>query len=773
MLFKSIFSQTCFLLALFFLFSCQPNPEKVETELSARQRRQLERTNDEVMEAKIDSLLNEMTLLEKVGQMTQLNNNVYAQDFKASASESAPPEIQVSIDTNKLIPLIKDYHIGAFLNGIGVSPETWYAYGKQLQELNFKYSRIKIPLIYGMDHVHGANYLDYSTVFPHNINLGATFNDQLSADEARILARETADLGHHWIFAPIMGIGRNPLWPRFYETYGEDPYLCGRMGAAFTRELEKESEDIAPYRQAACVKHYIGYSDPRNGWDRRPAWIPDQHLYEFYVPSFKACIDAGVKTLMVNGGEINGIPVHASHKLLTKLLRDELKFTGVVVTDWEDVRRLYRTHKVVENMEEAVLLAIHAGIDISMTPYTTDFPVVLAKLVQDGKVSMERIDLSVSRILRLKYQLGLFENPFPRNDRFERIASDEHLEKAEQAARESIVLIKNESILPLEKAGKRYVMAGLNADSRMGLSGGWSLRWVAKSDDIFSKKISTFYQSLKTALPESELSLANADNIKSQGANADAIILAVGELPYAEGTGNVSDLGLPDEQLALIRDAQSTGKPVILVMIAGRPRVITKVLDDCQAFIWAGLPGYEGGKALASILIGDVNPSGKMPFSYPAYATHMEPYNYKNMARFDMPNRQDTIDVIASFGEGLSYTKYEYSGLKLSSKEIDEKGEIVAKVQVKNTGDRDGMESVLWFVRDEVGSVTRPVRALKFYEKKLIKAGESQEFEFIIRPKQDLGFPDEEGNLLLEKGAFTLMVGDQKARFDLKLPSEE
>ncbi|MEO1653937.1 MAG: glycoside hydrolase family 3 protein, partial [Bacteroidota bacterium] len=536
MVYKSIFLQISFLFGLTFLFSCQSSQGDGQIEISIRQRRQLERTNDEVLEAKVDSLLNEMTLAEKVGQMTQLNNNVYAQEFKASASESAPPEIQVSIDTNKLIPLIRDYHIGSFLNGIGVSPEIWYEYGKELQELNFRYSRVDIPLIYGMDHVHGANYLDWSTVFPHNINLGATFNDQMSTDEARILARESADLGHHWIFAPIMGIGRNPLWPRFYETYGEDPYLCGRMGVAFTKELEKASEDIAPYRQAACVKHYIGYSDPRNGWDRRPAWIPDQHLYEFYVPSFKAVIDAGVKTVMVNGGEINGIPVHASHKLLTKLLRDELKFTGVVVTDWEDVRRLYRTHKVVENMEEAVLLAIHSGIDISMTPYTTDFPKVLAKLVQDGKISMERIDLSVARILRLKYQLGLFDHPFPRNDRFERIASKEHLMKARQAARESIVLLKNEDeMLPLEKRGKRYVMAGLNADSRMGLAGGWTLRWVANSDDIFSEKINTFYQALKAVLPASEVILANADNIKTQGGKADAIILAVGESPYAEG----------------------------------------------------------------------------------------------------------------------------------------------------------------------------------------------------------------------------------------------
>jgi len=763
---KSLFlSYYTTVFALSLLTACSFSHDE-QSLITDKRRMALERTNNTAMEEKIEELLAEMTLEEKVGQMMQINNNMFSKEVAKATNPSAPPETLLEIDTTKLIYYLDSFHVGSFLNGIAVPAENWFNYSKQIQEITLRHNRLGIPTIYGVDHMHGANYLEDATIFPHSFNIGATFDTQFAADEAYVIGLETADLGHHWIFAPVLDIGRNPYWPRYYETFSEDPHLAASMGGTYVKMLQNHPQ-TAPFKQAASAKHYLGYSDPDNGWDRSPATIDDQQLQEFHIPSFKAAVDAGVKTIMINGGEVNGIPVHASYELLTKVLRDQLGFKGVAVTDWEDIIRLHKTHKVAKDMKEATFKAIMAGVDMSMTPYETDFYGALIELVKEKVISMDRINLSVSRILRLKMELGLFENPHPQNTRFERIGRKESKEKAQKAAEESLVLVKNDGILPLNDP-KKIVLAGLNANSKKGLAGGWTLRWIPTDESIFPEDMHTVYTALQEVYPNAQVKLSSTNNLKANAVGADAIIIAAGEEPYAETPGNISDLTLDQDQLALIEQAQATGKPVILLMIAGRPRVISEVLDETDAFIWCGLPGFEGGIAIANVIIGQVNPSGKMSFSYPKEAGHWFPYNHKNMDLFFDFEKSVAMTTIASFGYGLSYTNYTYSDLSLSANSLDDEGSITATVTVTNSGEVAGREAVLWYISDEVGTFTRPVKALKHFEKQALAPGESKTFTFKIDAQQHLSYPDKKGKPILEPGDFTLSVGGMSAGFVLE-----
>ncbi|WNJ21608.1 glycoside hydrolase family 3 N-terminal domain-containing protein [Pontibacter sp. G13] len=737
-------------------------PDEAATRMT--ELRQREAAAHPEIEARVQSLLEQMTLPEKVGQMTQITHSAVLEEV--ILNEDGSPGDDFSLDPNKVETLVRDYHIGSFLNGIAVSAEEWYAYSQTVQETNLRTHRLQIPIIYGIDHMHGTNYVDNATIFPHRLNLAATFDPAHSAAEARVIGRESADLGHPWIFAPVLDIGRNPHFPRFYETYGEDPILCSRMGAAFVEALQ-DHDDIAPYKQAACAKHFIGYSDPRSGWDRGPAEISDQTLYEFFVPPFRAAVDAGVKTFMINGGEINGIPVHASYRLLTGLLREELGFEGVAVTDWEDVIRLHTVHRVAETPKEAVYIAIMAGVDMSMTPFTTEFCDLLVELVEEGRIPMERIDLSVARILRLKFDLGLFDHPYPRNDRFDRIKAPEHVAASLQAARESLVLMTNDGTLPLT-SGKRVLLGGPQADSKQVLAGGWTLRWIPdREEQLYPEDMHTLYTAMQESLGEDQVILASGDDWAGAAADVDAIVMAVGELPYSEGSGNIYDMTLERAQLDAVRAAIDTGKPVVLVVIAGRPRLISAVYGDCAAVVWAGLPGFEGGQAIAELLSGAINPSGKLPFSYPAHSGHWHPYNHKLM---DLGHYQGLVaneTHLATFGHGLSYTNFAYADLELSADRLTVGGSLTATVRVSNTGDRAGYETVLWFLQDEIGSVTRPVRELREWARVWLEPGESREVSFEIRPADHLAFWDAEGQQRLETGDFRLWVGDQEARFRL------
>lgn len=756
---------TLFLVVLTAIGCSSSQNSSKDHSVSAADLRKAERTSNTEIENKIDALLKQMTLEEKIGQMTQINNSkiVTSADWGAGADL----KIEIALDTAKLGNMLRKYHVGSFLNGIAVPAETWYTFYKEIQEYNMKVSRLKIPIIYGIDHMHGPNYLEGATIFPHAINTAATYNNQFPADMAHVTAIETADLGHQWLFAPVFDLARTPLWGRFYETLGESPYVSATMGSIFVKTVQ-ENKDIAPYKIAATAKHFFAYSDPKYGWDRGPVDLSEQTLYEFHLPPFKAAVDAGIKTVMINSGEINGEPVHASYWILTEILRQQLKFKGVAVTDWEDIIRLYRNHNVAENEKEATYKAITAGIDVAMTPYTTTFCDLLRELVEEGRIPEERIDLSVSRILRLKLELGLFENPYPRNDRFDRVGSKENKAKALNAARESLVLMKNDGVLPLNPATTRNVLVtGPTGNLKQPLAGGWTLRWIPAQEDIYPEDMLTVYTALQKEF-KSVSWAASVNEMKSKAAQADAIVVAVGEMPYSEGFGSITDLNLPEDQVELVKAAQATGRPVIMVIIAGRPRIITQIYPGCKAVIFAGLPGFEGAQAIAEVISGTVNPSGKLSFNYPHSVNRLLPHNHK-ISEIQLAHEIDNPISLLQFGEGLSYTTFEYSNLQLSDSLLtDESGTITATVTIRNTGARSGKEAVLWFIHDEVASISRPVKDLKYYEKISLEPGETKTVQFSIAPLRDLTFPDKKGNPILENGYFNLMVGPLNARFKLQ-----
>jgi beta-glucosidase len=724
---------------------------------------------------RVAALLKQMTLEEKIGQMTQITN---------AAINHTGEQKDVSLDSAKLVPFIREYGVGSFLNGEAVPPQQWLTYLTALQRIALRESRLHIPIIYGIDHMHGASYVSGAAIFPHNINLGATFNPEFARQEARATVMESADLGHLWVFAPVLDLGLNVYWPRFYETYGEDPLVAAELGAAYVTELQS-NKDILPYKVAGCGKHFLGYSDPRNGWDRTNALIPEQRIQEFFRPSFQAAIDAGLKSVMVNSGEINGEPVHSSKAILTDLLRTQMGFKGVAVTDWQDILRLVTVQKTEPNEKEATFRCLDAGIDMAMTPYNTNFCRIVKELVQEGHLTQARIDLSAGRVLQMKDELGLFDNPLPRADRLSRVGAPEHKQHALDAARESIVLLKNEkNTLPLAPGVKRILVVGPSADSRANLAGGWTLAWQGRAEAQYPQDALSLLTALKREYPQAVVETVPYQNaagkpqlagVLAAARRADAVVLALGERPYAEGLGNINDLTLPDDQQQLVRTAQSSGKPTIMVMIGGRPNIIRPVAEGSPAIIWAGLPGFGGGQALAEIISGRTNPSGKLPFTYPQAAGHTANYHHDNNENslelsdfgvgFEQRGNKAKATMLTEYGTGLSYTTFRYSNIQLSDSVLSGSGSVRATVRVTNTGSRPGKEAVLWFLTDEVGRITRPVRLLKHFEKQDFKAGESRELTFTIQPGKDLSYPAASGQRLLEDGFFTLRVGDQVARF--------
>ncbi|MEM7107287.1 MAG: glycoside hydrolase family 3 N-terminal domain-containing protein [Bacteroidota bacterium] len=697
---------------------------------------------------RIDSLLSVMTLEEKVGQMIQLNITMINQS-------GVPTDHRLNED--KLRDLIRTYNVGSFLNGAATAPEKWFRYSHRLQEIALEESRLGIPIIYGIDHVHGAGFVEGATVFPQPINLAATFNPSFAADMAKVTVMESADLGHHWIFAPVLDLGINPLWPRLWETFGEDPLVASEMGHAYTEALQDPNHST-PFQVAACAKHFIGYSDPRSGWDRTPSHIPDQYLHEFLRPSFQRAIDAGVHTVMINSGEINGVPVHASPRILKGLLRSQMRFEGVVITDWKDIQKLVENHRIAENEKEATFLAIQAGIDISMAASSTSFCVYLRELVAEGRISETRIDESVKRILNLKQKLGLFEHPYPSKDRLRQIGAEANRLLAKKAAKESIVLLKNDSIgsaplLPLDRSA-RLLLTGMSAHSKRNLAGGWTIQWQGAKEERYPEDMYT----IKTALDqdfESVRYVPDPQELKRLSKRADVILIATGEEPYTEFEGNINDLSLAQEEIELIETAVATQVPVVLLLVEGRPRALNGLEKKLAGIIWAGLPGFEGAEAIASVVSGQVNPSGKLPLSYPAFSAHHTAYHHKPT---------ETGTWMYPFGHGLSYTTFEYSKLSLSDTVFSES--IQAKVQLENVGGTAGKETVLWFLKDEVGRITRPVKILKHFEKVHLNPGERKEVFFDLE-MADLMYPNEKGVPVAEPGYFVLQVGDHQKRFRL------
>jgi len=717
------------------------------------------------VDVRTQDLLKRMTLEEKIGQMTQISTpeiNIF------SNSKDKAEKFQPFLDPDKARKMIREFKIGSFLAAFAVKPEQWFKFYDELQRVAISESRLGIPIIYGNDNVHGANYISDATIFPQPVNLANTFNTEFARQMGRITALESSDLGQTWNFAPILDIGRNPYWPRQYETFGESTYLCGKMGAAYIKALQEEPA-IAPYKLAATAKHFLGYSDPKTGWDRVPSIIPDQELREVFLPPFREAIKAGVKTFMINSGEVNGVPVHASRYLLTDLLRNELGFKGVILTDWADIMQLIGQHHIAHDEREATKMSLLAGIDMSMTASTTTFCTVTKELVESGELPISIIDSSCARILRLKFDLGLFENPFPRKDRYNRIGSAENKAIALQAARESIVLLKNENqLLPLSSSTKKIVLAGPASNSKRNITGGWTIEWAGAPESRFPANMETIYSALKKELSATNIVLfdstlrnaAESQRFESESSSADLIICAVGEQPYAEGRGNIDDLKLDAAQLQLIEKAIATGKPVLVIMAAGRPRVLGELGKKLKGFIHYGLACEQGGTALAEIISGKTNPSGKLSITYPNSVGHLLPHNAK---------QHESYKNWYPFGAGLSYTEYEYKNLTISDSIINRNKNIQVKFTLRNKGNRDGKEAVLMFIKDEVRSITPPLKELKNFTKVDLKAGEEKEISFEIVPERDLSFPSASGDVLLEEGFFEVQLGKQRKRFFLRI----
>jgi len=730
------------------------------------------------VDERVEDLLERMTLAEKVGQMTQLNITMINRTGE---------QRDVNLNTEKAKDLLQNHHIGSFLNGEAVPPEQWLEYTEELQRIAVEETRLGIPVIYGIDHMHGASYVQGSTIFPHNINIGATFNPENAVQNGRITAIESAPLGHTWNFAPVLDLGQNPYWARQYETYGEDPYLAAQLGRAYVEGYQDDHENV-PYRLAATGKHFLGYSVPRSGWDRTPVDLSMQTIHEFHRPPFQNAIDAGMKTIMVNSAEINGIPVHASQKLLTDLLRDEMGFEGVIVTDWADIGKLVNYHKTARNYDEATFQAVKAGIDVSMTPQSLDFNESLIKLVNDGRISEERINQSVRRVLKLKFELGLFEHPYPSGKGLDNIGSATHKAKALQAARESMVLLKNnDKTLPLSKGIEQLLVVGPSANDKSNLAGGWTLAWQGANEERYPESMKTITEALRAKF--SNANIASMDSIGTPDSDirkqfnqaaqeADVIVVAAGETPYTEFVGNITNLKLPQNQLDLIQAVNQTGKPSVLVLVEGRPRVITDIVDQTDAILWAGLPGFEGADAIADVLSGDYNPSGKLPFSYPQFVGHSVPYNHKSSAVYyfdaEVANNIEQANkttALWNFGHGLSYSNFSYSNFAISDTTMNADQELTAEVTVTNVSDRAGTETVLWYITDEVGRITRPVKELIRFERLHLKPGESKVVALNINADADLSYPNADGEAVLEEGYFKLHVDDQNRRFYLQTAS--
>lgn len=716
------------------------------------------------VEEEVSRLVKEMTLEEKIGQMTQVT-------MQTVADQEGTTEQKTIISPEKLHTAIVDYHVGSLLNvwGIALTPQEWHKYINMIEDIATKETRLKIPVLYGIDAIHGATYTVGSTIFPQNIAMAATWNPDLVRESAAITAREIRACGIPWNFNPVLGLGRNPLWPRLFETFGEDTYAASVFGKAYVEGVEGPGKLNSFDHAAACMKHYAGYSVPLSGRDRTPAWIPRRMLRELFLPPFKAAVDAGVHTVMVNSTEVNGIPVHSSHFLLTEVLRDEMGFKGFVVSDWMDIINLHTREKVADSPKEAVRMAVMAGIDMSMVPYDFSFYDLLLELVKEGSVPMSRIDEAVSRILQVKFELGLFANPYPKKELIENIGTDESALISLEAAGEAITLLKNEKgLLPLKK-GSKILVTGPTAEGLRFLNSGWTYTWQGDKEELYPKEKQNILQAMET--------LNGADNIlyapgtyideeidieqaTAEAMQADVIVLCLGENPYCETPGNINDLALPEAQIRLAEALLETGKPIILVLAEGRPRLITQIAEKIPAIIMAYLPGNEGGVAIAKTIFGDINPSGKLPITYPKYHNQLMNYDYKT-SEIQGGNE---YDVLFPFAHGLSYTTFEYDDLEISKEEFDRDDTIEISVSVKNSGDVIGKEAVLLFIGDDYRSVTPPVKQLKGFKKIHLKAGEEKTVSFQIK-SEDLSFIGRDNKRQFEPGSFTVSIGDLKKTF--------
>ena len=782
---------------------------------------------DEKLEAKVEKTLSKMSLDEKIGQMLELNLDVMGkmtvenakvdrekvrsvlQQYGRSTKDiedllkmtdeqiierlgSFPVDIYKGetkrvwkLNENMLDTLISKWKVGSILNAPGTrapSVEQWQQWIGVIQEKSMKY--LGIPDIYGLDHNHGVTYTQGGTLFPQPINIGATFNTELAKTGAEITAYESRAGNCPWVYNPVVDLSRDPRWPRVWESFGEDAIVNARMVEAEIKGYQGDDPNhIDKYHVGTSTKHYFAYGAPWSGKDRTPAYLSPQMIREKYFEPFKAAALAGTLTMMVNSGSVNGVPVHASYEYLTKWLKEDLQWDGFLVTDWADINNLFSREHVAKDKKDAIRMAINAGIDMSMDPYSVEFCVLLKELVNEGKVPMSRIDDAVRRILRAKYRLGLFEKPTTGGKGYEKFGSQEHADKALQAAEESMVLLKNkDNILPLKTNSQqptaKILLTGPNANQMRCLHGGWSYTWQGSKAEDLSEKYNTIYEALCNKFGKENIILeqgvtynengAYYDELEPQidkavtaAAQADVIIAAIGENSYTETPGNLSDLWLSENQRNLVKELAKTGKPIVLVLNEGRPRLLSDIEPLAAAVVDIFIPGNYGGDALANLLAGDANFSGKMPYTYPREINSLNTYDYKVSEEVGTMagayNYDAKVSLMWPFGYGLSYATFEYSNLRVDKKNFTADDVLTVSVDVKNAGSRVGKEAVLLYTSDLVASIVPDNKRLRDFTKVELQPNETQTITFKL-PAKSMAFVGADGRWTLEEGDFLLKV---------------
>ena len=732
--------------------------------------------SDPKIEAQVEQTLKKLTLEEKIGQMMELVTDLFGANDKNGV---------FYIDEHKTDSILSRYKIGSILNAPNTCAPTakqWEKYIAQIQKISMK--RIGIPCVFGLDQNHGSTYTQGGTLFPQNINVAATFNREIARRSAEATAYETRAVSVPWTYSPTVDLGRDARWPRIWENFGEDCYLSSEMGKAMVYGFQGEDpNNIDQYHIATSMKHFMGYGVPWTGKDRTPAYISPADLREKHFAPFLAGLQAGALTVMVNSASVNGVPMHANKDILTGWLKEETGWDGVLITDWADINNLYTREMVAKDKKDALRIAINAGIDMIMEPYSCDACGYLVELVKEGKIPMSRIDDACRRVLRMKYRLDLFKNPTQKLKNYPKFGGEEFAKLALEGATESMVLLKNEgNILPLQH-GKKILLTGPNANQMRCLNGGWSYTWQGHRADEFAGKYNTIYEAFCNEYGKENVILNQGVTYNEKGKyweenepqiqeavvaakDADVIVACIGENSYTETPGNLTDLWLSENQRNLVKALAQTGKPVILVLNEGRPRLIADIEPLAQGIINILIPGNMGGDALANLVSGKSNFSGKMPYTYPKEINSLANYDFKKSE--EVGTMEGAYDYNAKitqqwgFGYGLSYTSYKYSNLKVSQSDFRHGDIIKVSVDVKNTGKVEGKESVLLFSSDLIASMVPDGRRLRAFDKVELQPGETKTMTFELKA-DDLAFVGWNGKWRLEEGDFKLMIADQSA----------
>ena len=732
--------------------------------------------SDPKIEAQVEQTLKKLTLEEKIGQMMELVTDLFGANDKNGV---------FYIDEHKTDSILSRYKIGSILNAPNTCAPTakqWEKYIAQIQKISMK--RIGIPCVFGLDQNHGSTYTQGGTLFPQNINVAASFNREIARRSAEATAYETRAVSVPWTYSPTVDLGRDARWPRIWENFGEDCYLSSEMGKAMVYGFQGEDpNNIDQYHIATSMKHFMGYGVPWTGKDRTPAYISPADLREKHFAPFLAGLQAGALTVMVNSASVNGMPMHANKDILTGWLKEETGWDGVLITDWADINNLYTREMVAKDKKDALRIAINAGIDMIMEPYSCDACGYLVELVKEGKIPMSRIDDACRRVLRMKYRLDLFKNPTQKLKNYPKFGGEEFAKIALEGATESMVLLKNEgNILPLQH-GKKILLTGPNANQMRCLDGGWSYTWQGHRADEFAGKYNTIYEAFCNEYGKENVILNQGVTYNEKGKyweenepqiqgavdaakNVDVIVACIGENSYTETPGNLTDLWLSENQRNLVKELAKTGKPVVLVLNEGRPRLIADIEPLAQGIIDILIPGNMGGDALVNLVSGKSNFSGKMPYTYPKEINSLANYDFKKSE--EVGTMEGAYDYNAKitqqwgFGYGLSYTSYKYSNLKVSQSDFRHGDIIKVSVDVKNTGKVAGKESVLLFSSDLIASMVPDGRRLRAFDKVELQPGETKTMTFELKA-DDLAFVDWNGKWRLEEGDFKLMIADQSA----------